>query len=87
MRDVFAIADAVLAGPGEVRMPKMQREKGKRWEREVAAMFRDAMPGAEVKRGWQARSGGPVEASPCSRRGSRCAIITAPPSANRGRGS
>jgi hypothetical protein len=38
-------------------MSKMQREKGKRWERDVATLFREAMPGAEIKRGWQTRSG------------------------------
>ena len=38
-------------------MGKKSRTKGARWEREVAIMLRDAMPGAEVKRGWQSRSG------------------------------
>jgi hypothetical protein len=38
---------------------KMQREKGKRFEREAATMFREAMPDVshEIRRGWQARSG------------------------------
>lgn len=38
-------------------MPKYQRDKGHRWEREVAAMFRDALPGCEAKRGMQTRGG------------------------------
>jgi len=38
-------------------MGKSQREKGKRGERRVATGYRDAMPGADVKRGWQARTG------------------------------
>lgn len=37
-------------------MGKMQRDKGKVWEREVAAAFR-ALYGNGVKRGWQAREG------------------------------
>jgi len=37
-------------------MSKMQRTKGKVWEREVAAKLR-AIFGAQVKRGWQAREG------------------------------
>lgn len=37
-------------------MSKMQRDKGKRWEREVAALMRQAMPGCEtIKRGYQSR--------------------------------
>lgn len=36
---------------------RASREKGKRWEREVARMLREVMPGAEIKRGWQSRSG------------------------------
>jgi len=38
------------------------RDKGKRWEREVARLFRDAMPGETVKRGFQSRFGGSEEA-------------------------
>jgi hypothetical protein len=37
-------------------MGKMQRDKGKVWEREVAAAFRTLF-GSGVKRGWQAREG------------------------------
>lgn len=37
-------------------MSKAQRDKGKRWEREVAAAFRNIF-GDQVHRGWQARSG------------------------------
>lgn len=35
---------------------KMSRDKGKRWEREVASAFR-ALFGQQVRRGWQAREG------------------------------
>lgn len=35
----------------------MQRDKGKRWEREIAARLREIF-GEDVRRGWQARSGG-----------------------------
>lgn len=38
-------------------MGKSQRDKGKRWEQAVARMFREAMPGVSVRRGWQSRSG------------------------------
>lgn len=38
-------------------MSKMQREKGARFEREVRKRFEEAMPGAKVKRGLQARGG------------------------------
>jgi hypothetical protein len=37
-------------------MGRMQREKGKRWEREVAGYLRDIF-GEKVCRGWQARLG------------------------------
>lgn len=37
-------------------MGKMQRNKGKAWERKVAAALR-AIFGPQVKRGWQAREG------------------------------
>ena len=33
------------------------RRKGAQWERELVHRFREAMPGAEVKRGFQMRSG------------------------------
>ena len=36
---------------------KRSNNKGKRWEREVAAMIREAMPGADIRRGWQDRAG------------------------------
>lgn len=38
-------------------MSKYQRDKGKRWEQEVARRFREVLPEAEIKRGWQARKG------------------------------
>ena len=38
------------------------RNKGKRWEREVARLIREAMPGEIVKRGFQSRYGGSEEA-------------------------
>ena len=34
-------------------MGKSQRDKGKRWEREFAAMLRDVMPGADIYRSQQ----------------------------------
>jgi len=37
-------------------MGKMQRRKGRRWEQDVAAVFR-ALFGQQVKRGWQTREG------------------------------
>lgn len=33
------------------------RDKGKRGEREVATILREAMPAATIHRGWQARAG------------------------------
>jgi len=42
-------------------MSKRAREKGAAWEREVAKLFNEAMPGANAKRGLsQARSGSEV---------------------------
>jgi len=38
------------------------RRKGHTWERAVAAKFREVMPGAEIKRGFQTRGGGAEEA-------------------------
>ena len=38
-------------------MGKLSRDKGKRWEREIAQLFREAMPGERIHRGWQARDG------------------------------
>jgi hypothetical protein len=35
----------------------MQRRKGKVWERDVAQLFRAAMPGIDARRGHQSRSG------------------------------
>lgn len=46
-------------------MSRSQRDKGARWEREVAALFAAAMPGAEVKRGLQARGGSEVADVAC----------------------
>jgi len=36
---------------------KMQRDKGARFEREVAKIFREALPGCDAKRGLQTRGG------------------------------
>ena len=36
---------------------RKSRIKGKVWERKLAKMFREVMPGADVKRGYQYRSG------------------------------
>ena len=50
-------AASVAIGPREeYLMSKMQRDKGKRWERAVASLLR-AVFGDAVKRGWQTRSG------------------------------
>jgi hypothetical protein len=38
-------------------MGASQRRKGHDWERATAQLFRDAMPGAAIKRGWQSRLG------------------------------
>ena len=38
-------------------MGKAEREQGKVWERKVAALFREAMPGEQIKRGIQTREG------------------------------
>lgn len=39
-------------------MSRSQREKGKRGERRVANLYREAMPGCDtIKRGWQTRKG------------------------------
>lgn len=38
------------------------RNKGKRWERDVARQLREVMPGETVKRGFQSRFGGSEEA-------------------------
>ena len=35
----------------------MSRRKGAAWERELVLRFREAMPGAQVHRGFQSRSG------------------------------
>ena len=39
-------------------MGKLSRRKGAAYERELVHRFRDAMPGAEIKRGFQYRDGG-----------------------------
>ena len=39
-------------------MSKMQRRKGATWERDVARLFREAMPGTDPHRGSQCRDGG-----------------------------
>lgn len=39
-------------------MGSSQRTKGHNWEREVANRFKQIMPGADVRRGIQARTGG-----------------------------
>lgn len=42
--------------------PGGSRAKGHSFERKVAADLREAMPGCDAKRGWQARGGGKEEA-------------------------
>jgi len=41
-------------------MSNSQRIKGASWERAVAAMFREAMPGAEIRRNLQPQGGSAV---------------------------
>ena len=41
-------------------MGKSQRTKGHNYERELARVFREVMPGADAKRGLQSRGGGEV---------------------------
>jgi len=41
-------------------MGKSQRTKGAAWEREVAIRFREAMPGAEIRRNLQSQGGAAV---------------------------
>ena len=43
----------------------MSRRKGHGFERELVHLFRDAMPGAEVRRGLQSRSGDEVADVEC----------------------
>ncbi len=38
-------------------MSKMQRAKGASWEREVARLFREAMPEADIRRNLQSQGG------------------------------
>jgi hypothetical protein len=38
-------------------MSKAQQEKGKRWERQVVKLLKKAMPGEDIRRGWQSRGG------------------------------
>ena len=60
-------------------MSKSEREKGKRWERDVATRFREAMPGAEIKRGWQARSGSDAADVECPHFWIECKVGKRPP--------
>ncbi len=41
------------------------RRKGQQWERELVHLFREAMPGAEIRRGLQSRSGEEVPDVDC----------------------
>jgi hypothetical protein len=43
----------------------MSRRKGAVWERELVLLFREAMPGGEVRRGLQSRSGQEVADVEC----------------------
>ena len=43
----------------------MSRRKGAAWERELVLMFREVMPGCEVRRGLQSRSGEEVADVDC----------------------
>jgi len=40
-----------------MNMGMLSRRKGKRWEQEVAQMFREACPGDDIRRGLQFRDG------------------------------
>ena len=60
-------------------MGRAEREKGKRWEREVASRFREAMPGTHVKRGWQTRSGEDAPDVDCPPFWIECKVGKAPP--------
>ena len=44
---------------------KMSRRKGAQYERDLVKLFRDAMPGANVRRGLQSRGGGEVPDVDC----------------------
>lgn len=46
-------------------MGAMSRRKGAEWERALVQRFREVMPGAEVKRGLQSRSGEEVADVDC----------------------
>jgi hypothetical protein len=46
-------------------MGALSRRKGAAWERELVHRFREAMPGAEVRRGLQCRSGEEVPDVDC----------------------
>jgi len=46
-------------------MGMLSRRKGAAWERELVLMFREAMPGCEVRRGLQSRSGEEVADVDC----------------------
>lgn len=43
----------------------MSRRKGAQWERDLVKIFREAMPGTDVKRGLQPRGGGEVPDVDC----------------------
>ena len=46
-------------------MGALSRRKGRRYEQELVHLFREAMPGAEVKRGLQSRGGEEVPDVDC----------------------
>lgn len=46
-------------------MGALSRRKGAAWERELVRRFREVMPGAEVRRGLQSRSGEEVPDVDC----------------------
>jgi len=46
-------------------MGALSRRKGAAWERELVHRFREAMPGAEIRRGLQPRSGAEVPDVDC----------------------
>lgn len=76
-------------------MGSLSRNKGRRFEQELVRLFREAMPGADVKRGLQSRSGQEVADVECpvfwieSKRGRkpnvRAALKQAESSAPKGR--
>lgn len=76
-------------------MGALSRRKGRRYEQELVHLFREAMPGAEVRRGLQSRGGDEVPDIDCpvfwleSKRGKRpnvrAALRQATDTASRGR--